>query len=645
MDSIMLTLLARSAAAIPAVEEKKESKPVNSKFVTPEFCAFFNKTKHIEYDFLSNFYLHPVVSPFLGTFQCSEGMYQYQKFHYLNDPALKKRFLEANGQQAYDLSRELTSKTDPKWDKVQAMQETLRCKFADKDLKAQLLATNSAYLVENSPVGHDAFWADNGNGKGQNKLGTVLMTLREELGGIGVVPRPATLDLFYGSQCDLCTNCCHFTNKGVIYNYCDSHMTHELKLGDFSMPIHLSDIPDGTGRFLYFKTNEIDGLVKEGTRLFAERIRSLGLKNPFFITPEASTIAIAHDLRTQYGIDGLIIGKSKKPTDIEIVSIDYCAITSTDKKTLYLDKLQAAALKDKDIVILDNVCTTGETIRAVYQLMVKAGVRCDKIAEAMVLFTEGIDATAVAISDDVKLKLHRFTHLPLFPTDPSVDKTRYRLYSAATFPTEHGVNTFAVFQDKTASDDKNAIAFYTPSIMDGKKEDIVVRVHDACMTSEVFDSQKCDCKLQLDYAKKYISENGGLIIYLNQEGRGIGLGNKIAAYNLQQTKGLDTVMANRALGLPDDMRHYEAVSDILKTLGIQSIKLMTNNPRKIECLKKLGITVNGTVPCIVEPRSEPMRFYMWTKDTKMGHTLFHKSEDKIAELDKPILSAQTCRVD
>ena len=127
----------------------------------------------------------------------------------------------------------------------------------------------------------------------------------------------------------------------MFYNFCDSHMTHELKLGDFTKQIHLSDIPTGAGRFLYFKTNDIPELVEEGAKLIAARIKELGLKNPYFVTPEASTFAIAHLLRTKYGIPGVVISKSKKPTDFETYNIDYCAITSTDKKTLYLDKQQA----------------------------------------------------------------------------------------------------------------------------------------------------------------------------------------------------------------------------------------------------------------------------------------------------------------
>jgi adenylate kinase family enzyme len=120
---------------------------------------------------------------------------------------------------------------------------------------------------------------------------------------------------------------------------------------------------------------------------------------------------------------------------------------------------------------------------------------------------------------------------------------------------------------------------------------------------------------------EYTAKHGGIIIYLNQEGRGIGLGNKIAAYKLQQEQGLDTVQANRALGLPDDVRKYEAVRDILKNLGVESIQLISNNPRKTDCLTKLGVSVTGTIPCVVQATHAPMQHYMQTKASAMGHTI------------------------
>ena len=130
------------------------------------------------------------------------------------------------------------------------------------------------------------------------------------------------------------------------------------------------------------------------------------------------------------------------------------------------------------------------------------------------------------------------------------------------------------------------------------REKVPVRVHDACFTSEVLGSLKCDCKQQLQLAMEYIQENDGMVIYLHQEGRGIGLANKIAAYALQDTQGLDTVDANRALGLPDDVREYTAVANILEDMGIRSIQLMTNNPRKVATLERLGVKIEGRLSLI-----------------------------------------------
>jgi GTP cyclohydrolase II len=125
-------------------------------------------------------------------------------------------------------------------------------------------------------------------------------------------------------------------------------------------------------------------------------------------------------------------------------------------------------------------------------------------------------------------------------------------------------------------------------------------VHDACFTSEVLGSLKCDCAEQLQMSMEYIHANApGIVIYLWQEGRGIGLANKIAAYKLQE-QGLDTVDANRALGLPDDSREYTSVRNILAELGVKSVRLMTNNPRKISELTQLGVNVTGRLPCQIQ---------------------------------------------
>ncbi|CAL6393965.1 unnamed protein product [Bathycoccus prasinos] len=147
-------------------------------------------------------------------------------------------------------------------------------------------------------------------------------------------------------------------------------------------------------------------------------------------------------------------------------------------------------------------------------------------------------------------------------------------------------------------------------------ENVPVRVHDACFTSEVLGSLKCDCKQQLDMALEYIRDNElGVVIYLEQEGRGIGLANKIAAYKVQES-GADTVDANRKLGLPDDIREYSAVRNIVDDLNIKSVALMTNNPRKINELEKEGVNVTSRIPCVT--KSE---FYLEAKERRMSHVL------------------------
>eukprot|EP00586_Coscinodiscus_wailesii_P012983 CAMPEP_0172499654 /NCGR_PEP_ID=MMETSP1066-20121228/129208_1 /TAXON_ID=671091 /ORGANISM="Coscinodiscus wailesii, Strain CCMP2513" /LENGTH=596 /DNA_ID=CAMNT_0013273519 /DNA_START=91 /DNA_END=1881 /DNA_ORIENTATION=- len=156
----------------------------------------------------------------------------------------------------------------------------------------------------------------------------------------------------------------------------------------------------------------------------------------------------------------------------------------------------------------------------------------------------------------------------------------------------------------------------------GKARNVPVRIHDQCFTSEVFRSQRCDCKEQLVMALKYILEHGGAIIYLQQEGRGIGLANKVAAYALQDT-GLDTVDANIHLGFPEDNRYYGMIPSMLEDLGIASIQLLTNNPLKVERLRSLGVEVENTVPMVVEEINQWNRRYIETKVERMRHNNFN----------------------
>lgn len=150
--------------------------------------------------------------------------------------------------------------------------------------------------------------------------------------------------------------------------------------------------------------------------------------------------------------------------------------------------------------------------------------------------------------------------------------------------------------------------------------DVLTRVHSECLTGDLFGSLRCDCGPQLEEALAAIEEAGrGVVLYLRQEGRGIGLIDKIAAYELQE-QGLDTVEANLQLGHPEDARTYEAAHDMLKDLQVQSIRLMTNNPAKVEALRGFGIEITDRVPHEVGA-GRHNRDYLATKKAKMGHLL------------------------
>lgn len=152
------------------------------------------------------------------------------------------------------------------------------------------------------------------------------------------------------------------------------------------------------------------------------------------------------------------------------------------------------------------------------------------------------------------------------------------------------------------------------------KDPVLVRVHSRCTTGDVFHSLRCDCGEQLEKSMEMIRKEGaGVIIYLNQEGRGIGLANKIRAYELQDT-GLDTVEANHQLGFEEDARTYDTASKMLKELGVKKIRLITNNPKKMEGLAKDGVEIVERVPLIIVPNRHNEK-YLRTKKEKMGHLI------------------------
>jgi GTP cyclohydrolase II len=189
--------------------------------------------------------------------------------------------------------------------------------------------------------------------------------------------------------------------------------------------------------------------------------------------------------------------------------------------------------------------------------------------------------------------------------------------ASAGLPTKHGEFETHVFRSDDASGLEHVALVFGEVT---GKERVPVRVHSECLTSEVFGSLKCDCRDQLDAAMAEIARRGaGALLYLRQEGRGIGLGNKIRAYALQ-SRGHDTVDANRLLGLPDDARGYEVARDMLLHLGIRSVRLMTNNPDKIAKLRALGVVVSGRLPLVVAPNPHSVG-YLEAKRLRMAHDL------------------------
>jgi 3,4-dihydroxy 2-butanone 4-phosphate synthase/GTP cyclohydrolase II len=191
-----------------------------------------------------------------------------------------------------------------------------------------------------------------------------------------------------------------------------------------------------------------------------------------------------------------------------------------------------------------------------------------------------------------------------------------RRVAAAKLPTEFGV--FQVHAYESLLDGETHIALVRGEI--GTGIDVMVRVHSKCLTGDVFHSARCDCGPQLHTAMQRIAaENRGILLYLNQEGRGIGLANKIRAYELQD-QGFDTVEANERLGFKPDQRDYGIGAQILGDLGVKTMRLLTNNPRKFVGLQGYGLAVSASVPLEIPP-SEFTRRYLKTKKEKLGHTL------------------------
>jgi GTP cyclohydrolase II len=236
------------------------------------------------------------------------------------------------------------------------------------------------------------------------------------------------------------------------------------------------------------------------------------------------------------------------------------------------------------------------------------------------------------------------------PIDQLLDESRERICddfepgevcvtiaSIAELPTRYG--NFQIIAFWNNQDGKEHAALVKGDVFDA--EDVPVRLHSECLTGDAFGSLRCDCRDQLEAALMTIGKlEKGILLYLRQEGRGIGLTNKIRAYALQDY-GYDTVEANLALGFRDDERDYLVASQMLKVLRVKSIQLMTNNPKKLNDLTRYGIRITGRIPHVIPPNSHN-EFYLRTKAEKSGHLIdFQGKEHLIEQVDRPIISGMS----
>jgi len=225
------------------------------------------------------------------------------------------------------------------------------------------------------------------------------------------------------------------------------------------------------------------------------------------------------------------------------------------------------------------------------------------------IFAARYDLKIVTIADIIKYRLR--------------NESLVRRAATVTLPTEYG-GTFTAIAYENDVDHQHHLALVKGEIH--PEDEVLVRVHSQCLTGDVFGSKRCDCGAQLHKAMAMVEEEGkGVILYMNQEGRGIGLINKLRAYELQEN-GRDTVEANEELGFKADLRDYGIGAQILVDLGVRNIRLMTNNPRKIIGLEGYGIRVVDRVPIEADPYTENMG-YLETKKKKLGHLLSIKTAD------------------
>ncbi|HTI64466.1 MAG TPA: bifunctional 3,4-dihydroxy-2-butanone-4-phosphate synthase/GTP cyclohydrolase II [Gemmatimonadaceae bacterium] len=359
-----------------------------------------------------------------------------------------------------------------------------------------------------------------------------------------------------------------------------------------------------TPEMVNFMIRKAGGLIC--LALTGDRADSLGLTPMSEVNPDeyrtAYTVSI--DASPRYGVT-TGISAHDRATTIR-VAVDPAALPSDLRHGGHVFPLRA-----REGGVLQRVGHT-ETAVDLARLagLVPAGVVCEILNEdgsaarrpQLERFAEehGIVFVTVAQLVAYRLKSERLVHR----------------VAEARLPTEHG--TWRIVGYKNDVDEHEHVALVCGDVKDA--EDVLVRIHSKCLTGDVFHSLRCDCGWQLDKAMEMIAAEGrGVIVYLDQEGRGIGLLNKLKAYELQD-RGADTVEANEQLGFKPDLRNYGIGAQILLDLGLKSIRPITNNPRKMVGLEGYGIRLGERVP-IVQPSHDENAGYLQTKRDKLGHLL------------------------
>ncbi len=217
------------------------------------------------------------------------------------------------------------------------------------------------------------------------------------------------------------------------------------------------------------------------------------------------------------------------------------------------------------------------------------------------------------------------------------NNTCVKIAAIADLPSRFGFFHVVAFWNERDSKEHAAFVHGDPTY----GEDVPVRIHSECLTGDAIGSLRCDCRDQLETSLRMIGEmDNGIVLYMRQEGRGIGLVNKIRAYGLQDY-GYDTVQANLALGFRDDEREYSSAVHMLRSLKVKSIRLITNNPRKIADLTSRGINITGRIPLVIPPNPYN-RFYLETKAAKSGHLIDFDGKEHLQEqMDRPIIDGMS----